>query len=478
MSSLPRRRTADPGGRRAAFDILQEVEAGRGASNALLAELPAGMGDRDRALATELVYGVLRRRRELDRWIARTSRRPLEGIDPGVLVGLRLALYQILFLTRVPRSAAVNESVGIVRVRAGRAAASFANAVLRAACRLLDGAPRDDAPLGAGSYASVPPADPAGVLAEKHSFPRFLVERFLARYGPSGCEALLETLNRPAPAVLRPTRLSGGPDALLRRLEWERVVAAPSPVLAGALRVLKGAPQHTKAFREGAFYIQDEASQIVGLLLEPLKEDVRFLDLCAAPGGKILGVAESLGGGAGRATGGADRVLVAADLSRARLGLLEENLRRLGTGGILRVVMDATRPALRSGFDRILLDAPCSGTGIIRRHPEIRWRRGEEDIAACARRQALALEEAVGLTALGGRIVYAVCSLEPEEGPERVAEVLRAHPDLRRIDARSILPRELHRLVDPSGCLATLPHRDDVDGFFAAVVEKRPGAPA
>lgn len=454
------------------------MEANRGSSNALLADLPEEMADRDRALATELVYGTLRRRRELDRWIDRTSKRPLDGLDPAVLIGLRLALYQILFLTRVPRSAAVNESVGLVRARGGRSAASFANAVLRAACRLLDSATPEEAPLAPGSSGRRWRTDIAGILAEKHSFPDFLVERFLARYGPSGCEALLETLNRPAPIVLRPARISGGAEALIGRLESENVVAVPSPALAGALRVLKGVPQRTKAFRDGAFYIQDEASQIVGLLLEPIQADIRLVDLCAAPGGKIVSVAERLGGTGGRAGAATDALLVASDLSRSRLRLLEDNLRRLGAGGIHRVVMDATRPALRSRFDRILLDAPCSGTGIIRRHPEIRWRRSLDDIIACARRQARALEGAVGLAAPGGRIVYAVCSLEPEEGTERVAEILRSHPDLKGIDARTVLPRDLHRLVDRDGSLATLPHRDDLDGFFAAVLERRAGPAA
>jgi 16S rRNA (cytosine967-C5)-methyltransferase len=474
---LPGRRRVDPGGRRAALDILLDVEANRGSSNALLADLPDTMAARERALATELVYGTLRRRRELDRWIDRVSRRPLDGLDPVVMAALRLALYQILFLTRVPRSAAVNESVGLVRARGGRSAASFANAVLRAACRLLDGGAQGEGPPVPGSAATSGRTGPAVVLAERHSFPDFLVERFLARYGPSECEALLETLNRPASVVLRPTRRSGGPEALIERLASEDVVAVPSPALAGALRVQKGAPQRTEAFRDGAFYIQDEASQIVGLLLEPIEPDVRLVDLCAAPGGKTAGVAERLEGVVGGAGGGRGAVLLASDLSRSRLRLLEDNLRRLGTGGVLRVVMDATRPALRSRFDRILLDAPCSGLGIIRRHPEIRWRRRPEDITACARRQARALEEAVGLAAPGGRIVYAVCSLEPEEGTERVAEVLRTHPDLKAIDARAILPRDLHRLVDQDGSLLTLPHRDDLDGFFAAVLEKHAGSP-
>jgi 16S rRNA (cytosine967-C5)-methyltransferase len=435
------------------------VEAGEGHSNTLLAQLPAAMEERDRSLATSLVYGVLRRRLNLDRLIGRVSDRPPPEIDTTLLAAMRLALFQVLYLTRVPRAAAVNESVRLVRVRRGRAAASFVNAVLRAACRSLDGGVDEPWPRPGRE------SDPAALLAEKHSFPRFLVDRFLARYGPEECDLLLETMNQPAPVVLRLTGRSAGVSAVSELLEKEGVLTRPSPILPGSLRVLKGVPQRTACWREGQLYIQDEASQIVALLLLPILQGDGLVDLCAAPGGKILQIADGLPGGVGP--------LVAADLSRERLRGLEENMRRLAIGGLARLVMDATRPALRSQFRRVLLDAPCSGTGIIRRHPEIRWRRGEDDINTYAKRQAQALEAAAGLVAAGGRLVYAVCSLEPEEGPERVASFLVSRPDFHAVDARGILPPAAHGLVNAGGFLVTLPHRDDIDGFFAAVLERR-----
>jgi len=450
-------------GRAAAAAILDKVESGRGHTNALLAALPRGMDERDRGLATELVYGALRRRRSLDALIERWSSRPLEAIDPAVLTHLRLAVYQILFLTRVPRAAAVDEAVKSVRARRGPAAGAFTNAVLRATCRALD-----ERPPAALERPDSDHDQPALVayLERVHSFPPFLVERFLGRYGAAGCEALLTVMNRPAPLTLRSTLRGGGPESVARRLASEGVTTAPSAVCAGSLRVVRGVPQHTKTFREGAFYIQDEASQLVARLLLPLEEGKSVLDLCAAPGGKILAAAEARPSAAG--------LLVAADRSLARLKALEENARASAVHGILRIAMDATRPALRTRFHRILLDAPCSGTGIIRRHPEIRWRRTPADIERFARLQATALIEASLLLAPGGRLVYAVCSLEPEEGPERVAALMESRRDLRPIDARALLPSVAAGMVDGDGCLRTLPHRDDMDGFFAAVLERAP----
>jgi len=455
VRSLPRRRNPD-NARSAALAVLEGVEFGGGSSNALLADIDV-RGERDRHLATTLVYGVLRQRRVLDRLIERTSRRPLSEIDPPTLVALRLALFQILFLTRVPRSAAVDETVSLVRARRGRGAAAFANGVLRAAGRLLDGGFDPMAPLPA----QVP--DPALFLAEAYSFPPVLVSRYLKVFGREECEALLDTFNRPAAVVLRAVRGCDSPDDLVRRLRDEGVEAVPSPVLTGALRVVRGAPQRTRAFRDGLIYIQDEAAQIVALMLRPIDAACRMLDLCAAPGGKLLAVAE---------TAPLDGVMVAADGSRARLRVLEENSRRLRVGGILRLVTDAALPGLRGRFDRVLLDAPCSGTGVIRRHPEIRWRRDAADISAAAAFQARALRAAAELVSPSGRLVYSVCSLEPEEGRERIVELLRERRDFEIADARTILPSALHRFVDGAGFLATLPQRDDVDGFFAAALRR------
>lgn len=419
------------------------------------------MDDRDRALTTELVYGVLRRRTALDRIIGRIATRGLAAIDPLVLDILRLSVYQIVYLTRVPSPAAVNEAVSLARARCGEGAASFVNGVLRSAARDQAGGrivPPTQPPAAAGTTALL------SYLEEVHSFPAFLARRFVDRYGRDGAGELMAALNRPAPVVLRATG-RGNAGELIGRLEAEKIRVSPSPWLPGALRVDEGRVQHSDAFRQGAFYIQDEASQMVALLLRPLREGAAFLDLCAAPGGKFLSLVEA----------DPDRpgLLVAADLSRSRLQRMRRNAGRLGAGPYHSVVLDATRPALRRRFERVLLDAPCSGTGIIRRHPEIRWRRSEEEVARLACRQTEMLRSACDLVAPGGRLVYAVCSLEPEEGAERVAGLLASRRDMEPLDARPLLPRGAEGLVDRRGYLATLPHRDDLDGFFAAVLRRR-----
>lgn len=452
-----------PGARSAALSILDRIEREGDHSNTLLAALPATMDSRDRALATELVYGVLRRRTALDRIIGRVAARGLAAIETEVLDILRMSLYQMVYLSRVPPRAAVHEAVSLARVRCSEQAAGFVNGILRSAARQLAAgeiAPPAAPPSGAGD------AVLQDYLEERHSFPGFLVRRFVTRYGHAGAGELMSTLNRPAPVVLRPTGGESSED-LARRLRTEGIGTRPSAWLPGSLRVDQGQAQHSAAFREGALYIQDEAAQMVTLLLRPLREGEGVLDLCAAPGGKFLALLEAAPAGTGP--------LVAADLSRGRLRRMRRNAQRLGTGAYHSVVLDAMRPALRRRFERVLLDAPCSGTGIIRRHPEIRWRRNEREIASLAERQTEMLRAACELVAPGGRLVYSVCSLEPEEGSERIDNLLAERRDMEPLDARPWLPDGARRLVDRSGYLATLPHRDDLDGFFAAVLRKRSG---
>jgi 16S rRNA (cytosine967-C5)-methyltransferase len=222
-----------------------------------------------------------------------------------------------------------------------------------------------------------------------------------------------------------------------------------------------GVAPRTAAFEDGWLYVQDEASQIPALLLAPLGGETSVIDLCAAPGGKTLALADS-----------AERpgLLLAADASRTRLRRLVGNARRMGITGILPVAMDAAAPAVGRRFDRVLLDAPCSGTGVIRRHPEIRWRVTAGVVRRCAARQERMLDAAADLVAPGGRLVYSVCSLEPEEGRERIEVLLAGRPGLRLIDARTILPERLHVLVDDRGAVVIRPERHDMDGFFAAIL--------
>ncbi|HUD71223.1 MAG TPA: transcription antitermination factor NusB [Dongiaceae bacterium] len=457
MATGSRRSAADADARAAALAALVAIDAGRAGSNTLLADLPATMPARDRGLATELVYGVLRRRSILDRAVAAAASRPLARISPLLLNILRLAAYQLLYLERIPVHAIVDEAVGLARRRSGRPAAAFANGLLRGMTRR--GRPRVEEVLGRAVAGDREAAREH--LAIATSFPRPYVDRVLDRDGDAQGAALLEALNAPAPVVLRAMRRSGGAGKVAARLRAEGIETTPSPWLEEALRVAGGAVPATPTFRDGWVYVQDEAAQILAALLLPAGAGDRVIDFCAAPGGKAILLADHPE---------PPGLLVAADASRARLRRLCANAARLGIERLRPVVMDGARPALRGRFERLLVDAPCSGTGVIRRHPEIRWRFDAAALGRSAARQRRLIAAAADLLAPGGRLVYSVCSLEPEEGPEIVDALLAARPDLRLLDARTILPERLHPLVDVAGRLVTRPGRDDLDGFFAAVV--------
>ncbi len=457
MATGSPRSAADADARAAALAALVAIDAGRAGSNTLLADLPAAMPARDRALATELVYGVLRRRSILDRAVATAASRPLARISPLLLNILRIAAYQLLYLERIPVHAVVDEAVGLARRRTGRPAATFANGLLRGMTRR--GRPRVEAVIGRADESTREAARDHVALVT--SFPRAYVDRVLDRDGDARGAALLEALNTPAPVVLRVMRRSGGAGKVAARLGAEGIETIPSPWLEEALRVAGGAVPATATFRDGWVYVQDEAAQILAMLLLPAGPGTRVIDFCAAPGGKAILLADQPD---------PPGLLVVADASRARLRRLEANAARLGIERLRPVVMDSARPALRGRFERLLVDAPCSGTGVIRRHPEIRWRFEAAALERSSARQRRLVAAAADRLAPGGRLVYSVCSLEPEEGPEVVDALLAARPDLRLHDARTILPERLHALIDASGRLVTRPGRDDLDGFFAAVV--------
>ena len=444
-----------PNPRRDAFEILRRVEEAGAYASILLERRAAAYGDpRDAGLLTELVLGVLRRRAALDHAVARASSRPLAEIDRAVLTALRLGAYALLFLDRVPDFAAVDTAVSLVRAAGRPRAAGFANGVLRKIARegraLLPGEPA--------------PGDLEG-LALARSHPLWWVRRQAALRGPEAAAALLDADNQPASTVLAPSPGTGSSADLAATLAREGVSVEPCRFVPSALRVVAGVPQRTSAFREGAFWIQDEASQLTVAMLGPAIGP-RVADLCAAPGGKTLGLAARVAGGG---------IVVAADRSLGRLKRAASAFVRVRAEGVACVVADLTRfPGTLAGgeFDDVLVDAPCSGTGTFRRHPEIRWRLAAADLAALALRQSSLLDAAASLVAPGGRIVYSVCSMEPEEGEQVVASFLARHPAFCRIDPRAFLTGPARSLVGADDALRTSPLDDGLDGFFAVVLTR------
>jgi 16S rRNA (cytosine967-C5)-methyltransferase len=413
----------------------------------------------DRRLATELVMGVLRWRGELNFQIERLSGKPVKRYDPEVVTVLRLGIYQIRFLERIPKAAAVNEAVEMIKAARKRSAAGLVNAVLR---KCAPPAQR----LTAEQFEELDPDGKAGV---RRALPAWLFERWAAReksrdLKPGDAVALAWASIRVPPTTLRVTDARVNREEVRRALTCEGVITRPGRFASRALVVESGSVQASNTFREGRVVIQDEASQLVVELLAP-QGGQRVLDLCAAPGIKTGQLAQALGSG----------TLVACDVSAPRLRTMVKLLPRMVPAEVrVHIVrVDATRALpLCIAYDRILLDAPCSGTGTLSRNPEIKWRLKPSDLPRLAAVQTGMLRNALAVLAPGGRLVYATCSLEPEENEEVVEMVLRETPHCRLLTA-SELSREfpaLASLFDAYGYFRTGPNVHQTDGFFAAVM--------
>jgi len=434
-----------------ALRILRRVEEGGAFASPLLEKAADLLADsRDVGLLHEITLGVLRRTDALDHVLARASGRPTPSLEPAVRAVLRIGAYELLHLTRIPDFAAVDGAVRLARAAGASRAAGLVNAVLRRVARERE--------------SLLPPVAAEGdaaALALETSHPRWWTERLVARYGWQRARAVLTANNRPAPLVLRPALRRIAPDALAERLREEGVSTEPGRVLPDALRVGSGLPQHTAAWREGLAWVQDEAAQLpVALLGRPVPGPA--LDACAAPGGKTLQLADALERGA---------VLISTDRHLGRLRRLLGSLARVCPEGVLPLAADAARPALRAGLAVALVDAPCSGTGTFRRHPELRSRLRPEDPARLAELQMAILSGTAALVRPGGRLAYAVCSMEPEEGEKVVEAFLGRERGFVLDDARDVLPPAAHRLCDARGQVRTAPDLE-VDGFFAALLRR------
>jgi len=376
--------------------------------------------------------------------LARFSNLPLSRLKPNVLEILRLGAYQLLFLSRIPASAAVDESVRLAD-REPKHIKGYVNAVLRAVSREGASVPFPD-----------PRRAPAGYLAAFHSHPKWLVERYLDRLGFEEAERLLAANNEHPPLTARVNSLKVGREEVIGLLAQEGVGATPtgySPL--GLTLANAGDPSRLKALKEGLLIIQDEAAQLVSYLLDP-RPGERVLDAASGRGGKTTHL--------GQLTQGKGR-LVAMDTNPRRLEELQKNALLLGIEDVRTVQHDATEPLEGERFDRVLLDAPCTGTGVIRRHPEIKWRRGLGDVTRLAALQRSMLEALAPSVANGGVLVYAACSLEPEEGEELIEGFLRDHTEFSLEPADLVLGL---KFPEKGRFLRTFPHRSGMDGFFAA----------
>ena len=440
--------------RLAAYGVLRTVNTGRADLASALAKARRDMADeRDRALAGEIATGTLRWQAAFDHLIAAFARRPLTRLDPEIVDILRLTIFQLLHLDRVPASAAVNDAVDLARKSGKASAAPLVNAVLRKTSRERGRLPWPAAERGNRS-------SEIAFLATTLSHPAWLAARWRDRYGFDAAEAWCRFNNEAAALTLRANRLRLTRDELADVLLRAGVQTSPTRFAPDGLVVQSGNPLLTNVAREGLFVVQDEASQLVAATVAVAPGE-RVLDACAAPGGKTLALAAGLGNRG---------LIVAADVRPKRVRLLAETVKTAGASIVRIVQADATR-ALPFGeaFDCVLVDAPCSGLGTVRRDPDIKWRRHENEFETLARLQLGILEAAAAVLRPAGRLIYATCSSEAEENEDVVSAFLERAPSFR--SQPLTLPTAPH-LINSAGHLRTYPFRDGLEAFFAASVVK------
>jgi len=435
----------------AAFNILLRVSKYDSYAQELLhSEHCAELSSADSGLTTELVMGVLRWQASLDSAIAKWSSQNITKLDSEVLLALRLGAYQLGWLDRIPTHAAIHESVELVKAARKRSAAPFANAVLR---RLSESRTRIKPD-------SIDSASTATVLANISSHPPWMVNRWASAFGFDVARKICQYDQR-VPATTLRLRSADAED----RLQSEGVTLAPGQWMNSSRRVMAGDITVTRAYGENMVAIQDEASQLIGAMVG---SGSRILDCCAAPGGKTWAIADR----------SPQSLILAIELYRHRAHLLKK---RVTAGNVVVINSDARSLPTNAQFDRVLVDAPCSGTGTLARNPEIKWRLTTSDLADLSARQEQILKSAMERVSTNGRLVYATCSLESEEGEAVIESTLRDNSAFRLANIGTIL----HELVE-NGELAsqdftslirgeflrTIPGIHNCDGFFAAVLER------
>jgi 16S rRNA (cytosine967-C5)-methyltransferase len=432
--------------RLAAVEILYRVDQESAFADVLLGGRLPDFAPADRRLVTRLVLGTLAWRGRLDYELAHLTGRKLDGIQPAALAIMRMGLFQLRFLDRIPQHAVVDTAVSLAkRIPEARKASGFVNAVMRRATR---------------ETAPMPPRErnEKSFLAVAYSHPRWMVERFVESFGVANAERLMTANNDAAPNVIRLNLARGTRAEILEKLTADGFEIG-APGRAPETIVLSGAPNfESRAYREGLFHAQSEASQLTARMLAP-GAGATVVDCAAAPGGKSTHLAEMVG----------ERgCVIALDSNLGGLKNARGLAHRLRHRNVEFVCADLTSaaPLRPSSVEYVLLDAPCTGLGTLREHPEIKWRLKPSDPARMAAIQSRMIDNAAALVRRGGAIVYSVCSIAPEEGERVVDNFLASHADF-EID-RSVAAGELKDVIDTRGFMQTRPDVGGLDGFFAA----------
>ncbi|CUU07198.1 16S rRNA (cytosine967-C5)-methyltransferase [Candidatus Thermokryptus mobilis] len=401
------------------------------------------LNDLDKRFLTELTHGVVRWKTRLDFVIEQFCKNKFAMQDPNIRNAMRVALYQILFLSKIPHAAAVNEAVEFVKKIRGQKAANLVNAVLRNIIRNLNKLPTPDHE-----------TDPVQYLSIMYSHPSWMVKRWVERYGLYETEQLLSANNERPTIVVRANSLKTTADELVKLFEERGIRNTRSKYVENFIKVGHLSKIYNlDLFEMGYFSVQDESSGLVVKLLDPKPGEI-VIDLCSAPGGKTTFIGELMKN---------QGKIIAVDKYEHRLNLVKQSCERLGVENVEFIPKDALEVDVEPA-DKVLVDAPCSGLGVIQKKPDIKWQRELSDIRNLAKTQIELLEKASKLVKNGGVIVYSTCTIEPEENIEVVKEFLSRHPEFKIEDARNYLPSDI---VNEEGCMETYPHKHDMDGGFA-----------
>ncbi|PIE59602.1 MAG: 16S rRNA (cytosine(967)-C(5))-methyltransferase [Desulfobulbus propionicus] len=437
------------------MEILLAWSKGKKPLDLYIHKIASGLSPQNQAFCRSLVYTVLRQRQYLEHVITLFSRYPLHKMKPKTIITLEIGVAQLIFMDHVPESAAVHSTVGAFKASGQpRWLVGFVNGLLRTVAKNTDSLPGSDNAM----------QDKQPIL----NHPEWQVKRWAARFGRKICLEICRVNNYAPVLTLRVNTRLLSREELVTMFVENRIAArlCPYSPVGILLPRASGAITELPGYRQGAFAVQDTSAQLATLLLGVGNQGKRFLDGCAGLGGKTTHIAQDLPGAG---------TLVAVEPDHRRNNLLKENLKRLQLTSQVNILKSnleeyaATKP---EPFDGILLDVPCSGTGVIRRKPDIRWTRELADLEKLATRQSQLLSLASSLVAAGGRLVYATCSLEPEENEQIVTNFLKRHPTFFLADARKYLPDSSAELVDSQGFFRPLPGPEH-DGFFAAVLQRR-----
>ncbi|MBQ7975703.1 MAG: 16S rRNA (cytosine(967)-C(5))-methyltransferase RsmB [Clostridia bacterium] len=434
--------------REAALKVLFKIDYEGAYSNLALKGGLEGLKTADRALATRIVYGCVSMKITLDYIISLYSKTKIQKLSRSVLELLRMGIYQIMFMDRIPDSAAVNESVKLAAKYENRSR-GFINAILR----------RVSAEKDKIEY----PAEPVEYLRTRYSFPKKLCEKLIAEFGADFASELIKSFSSEPETVIRVNNLRTDRESLIKALKEQGLSAAPVAELPQGVVISGGDIAGIDEFKKGMFTVQDTAAQLACTVLNPIPDDTVF-DLCAAPGGKTTYLAELMENRG---------EITAFDIHPHKTVLVEDAAERLGIDIITACAADTSvyRSSMAKRADKVLVDAPCSGLGIIRRKPDIKWNR--EDTSGLPQIQKKLLENGAEYLKSGGELVYSTCTVLSEENEKVVEAVLAEYPELETVDITSLLPEKFRKPSAKQGYITLFPHTDGTDGFFICKIRKK-----